>query len=126
MKNLGIFLILFSMASLNLGFAGTDGPKKAKANAKTEKMEDTSYHSLGTQIQGHVKYPAFLMKMESQGSSKVTFKVNADQTISVVGVTGSNNMINGYVKQQLQNKSVVVPENQLGKTYEVTINFYLI
>ena len=124
MKNLGIFLILFSMASLNVGFA--DGPKKTKANAKAEKMEATSYHSLGTQIQGHVKYPAFLMKLEIDGSSKVTFKVNTDRTISVVDVTGENTRINLYVKQQLQNKSVVVPENQLGKTYEVTINFYLI
>ena len=126
MKNLGIFLILFSMANLNVGFAGTDGPKKAKAKAKAEKMEVNSFHSLGTQIQGHVKYPPFLMKLEIDGSSKVTFKINRDHTISVVDVTGTNNRINWYVKQQLQDKSVVVPENQLGKTYQVTINFYLI
>lgn len=124
MKNLGIFLILFT--GLNVGFAGTDGPNKAKVKAKAEKMEDTSYHSLVTQIQGHVKYPPFLMKLEIEGSSKVKFKVNMDQTISVVDVSGTSSLINAYVKKQLQNKSVLVPENQLGKTYEVTINFYLI
>ena len=124
MKTLGILFILFSLANPQIGLANSDG--SSKADPDPEKVEGIAYHTLGQQIHDHIKFPSFLMELEMSGSSKVKFKVNYDHTISVVEVYGNNSRINNYLKQQLDNKLVVVPNKQLGKTYEVNINFYLI
>ena len=114
MKKLGFFIIMLGLATMNFGFAGI------------EKIEDTAFHSLGKQIQNHVKYPSFTSQMGVEESSTVKFRIEDDFTISVVSVSGRNAWINQYVKGQLQKKKVRVPEDGLGKIYKVTINFYLI
>lgn len=114
MKKLGFFIIMLSLATMNFGFAGT------------EKIEDTIAHSLGKQIQEHVKYPDFTSQMGIEESSIVRFRVEDDYTISVVSVSGRNSRINQYVRGELQKKKVDVPQDGIGKIYEVTIKFYVI
>ncbi|CEN42498.1 energy transducer TonB [Capnocytophaga canis] len=97
---------------------------------KTKKeQEDCFKSSLDKHVKRNFQYPQSAQEMNIQGKVTVTFRINKDGTVSVVGTRGPDKSLEAEARRIIEKLPKLIPGKQRGRpaavVYQYPINFKL-
>ena len=98
-------------------------------NVPKDKQMQCFKENLDKHVKNTFKYPPAALDMGIQGRVNVSFRINTDGTVSILGVRGTDKLLEEEAKRIIKSIPKLIPGKQRGKPTPVTfaypINFTL-
>ena len=98
-------------------------------NVPKDKQMQCFKENLDKHVKNTFKYPPAALEMGIQGRVNVSFRINTDGTVSILGVRGTDKLLEEEAKRIIKSIPKLIPGKQRGKPTPVTfaypINFTL-
>ena len=102
---------------------------EACKNEPKDKQFQCFKENLDKHVSKNFVYPPAALEMGIQGKVNVSFRINVDGTITVLGVRGTDKLLEAEAKRIIEKLPKLIPGKQRGKPTPVTfaypINFKL-
>lgn len=99
---------------------------EACKNLSKAEQDKCFKQNLDNHVKKHFQYPASAMDMGIQGRVHVSFRINKDGTITIIGVRGPDKSLEAEARRIIEKLPKLIPGKQRGKPTAVTFSYPII